>query len=168
MSGAHRPNAAQHAPRHANNRPAVPGPPLNARPLRAALAVGMLIGVIVLAGASESTRGAGADAFQRQQAPSIPPEEPAAPPAAVPAAIARPAGHLPPKAKALPDQPVHVKHPAPVTTPIISGLAANGIPTVALNAYRVAAARVGNTDPSCGIDWSLLAGIGRVESNHGR
>ena len=172
MSGSHRASAAPHAPRHANNRPAVPGPPLNARPLPAVLAVGLLIGVIGLAGAGESTRGAGADALH-QQVPSIPPEEAGAPSgpaeaAAAPVAVAGPPRHLPPKAKALPDQPVHVKHPAPVTTPIISGLAANGIPTVALNAYRVAAARVANTDPSCGIDWSLLAGIGRVESNHGR
>ena len=57
---------------------------------------------------------------------------------------------------------------APVDTTVISGLAANGIPSVALNAYRVAAARVDNDDPSCGIDWSLLAGIGREESDHGQ
>ena len=56
----------------------------------------------------------------------------------------------------------------PVAPTVISGLAANGIPNVALNAYRVAAARMASASPSCGIDWSLLAGIGRVESNHGR
>jgi hypothetical protein len=54
------------------------------------------------------------------------------------------------------------------TAETISGLAANGIPTVALNAYRVAAARMASADPGCGIDWALLAGIGRVESDHGR
>jgi membrane-bound lytic murein transglycosylase B len=57
---------------------------------------------------------------------------------------------------------------APVDASVISGLAANGIPTVALNAYRVAAGRLGNADPGCGIDWALLAGIGREESDHGR
>jgi hypothetical protein len=51
---------------------------------------------------------------------------------------------------------------------VISGLAANGIPQVALNAYRVAAARMANVDSYCGIDWALLAGIGREESDHGR
>jgi hypothetical protein len=51
---------------------------------------------------------------------------------------------------------------------VISGLAANGIPKVALNAYRVAAARMAAVAPGCGIDWALLAGIGRVESDHGR
>jgi hypothetical protein len=39
---------------------------------------------------------------------------------------------------------------------------------VALNAYRVAAARIGAALPACHLDWSLLAGIGRVESDHGR
>jgi hypothetical protein len=57
---------------------------------------------------------------------------------------------------------------APVSHGIISGLAANGIPQVALNAYRVAAARMASVEPSCGIGWWLLAGIGRVESDHGR
>jgi len=57
---------------------------------------------------------------------------------------------------------------APATPKVISGLAANGIPSVALNAYRVAATRMANADPSCGIDWALLAGIGREESDHGQ
>ena len=64
--------------------------------------------------------------------------------------------------------PAHVAAPQPMAPTVITGLAANGIPNVALNAYRVAAARMGTAEPSCGIDWSLLAGIGRVESNHGR
>ena len=64
--------------------------------------------------------------------------------------------------------PAQVGDSAPIAPTVISGLAANGIPNVALNAYRVAAARMGSAQPSCGIDWSLLAGIGRVETNHGR
>ena len=64
--------------------------------------------------------------------------------------------------------PTHAKHRAPVSHGVISGLAANGIPQVALNAYRVAAARMANVDSYCGIDWALLAGIGREESDHGR
>jgi hypothetical protein len=65
-------------------------------------------------------------------------------------------------------RPTHVAKAAPVNHGVISGLAANGIPSVALNAYRVGAARMNNADPSCGINWSLLAGIGREESDHGR
>src|SRR6476469_6307951 len=64
--------------------------------------------------------------------------------------------------------PSQIGDQAPIAPTVISGLAANGIPNVALNAYRVAAARMTNSSPDCGIDWSLLAGIGRVESNHGR
>ncbi len=70
--------------------------------------------------------------------------------------------------KVLTRRPIHVKKTAPVTHGVISGLAANGIPSVALNAYRVAAARMGSAAPGCGIDWALLAGIGREESDHGR
>jgi membrane-bound lytic murein transglycosylase B len=68
----------------------------------------------------------------------------------------------------LPAAPAQSGSVQPVVSTAISGLAANGIPNVALNAYRVAALRMNNAMPSCGIDWSLLAGIGRVESNHGR
>lgn len=74
----------------------------------------------------------------------------------------------PPVLRQLPAAPVHADQKAPVTTAVISEMAANGIPAVALNAYRVATARMGNVDPRCGIDWALLAGIGRVESDHGR
>jgi membrane-bound lytic murein transglycosylase B len=74
----------------------------------------------------------------------------------------------PPHAVRLGVAPAHVPQPEPDTSSVITGLAANGIPDVALNAYRVAAARMDSVQPSCGIDWSLLAGIGRVESNHGR
>ena len=65
---------------------------------------------------------------------------------------------------------VPAQAPGPQTAPedVVPGLAANGIPNVALNAYRVAAARMATAKGECGIDWSLLAGIGRVESNHGR
>src|SRR4051794_9680009 len=64
--------------------------------------------------------------------------------------------------------PTQVGDQTPIAPTVITGLAANGIPNVALNAYRVAAARMTNSSPDCGIDWSLLAGIGRIESNHGR
>lgn len=68
----------------------------------------------------------------------------------------------------VPAKPVHVAKPAPHDTAVISALSANGIPATALNAYRVAAARLGHVEPGCGIDWALLAGIGREESDHGR
>lgn len=43
-----------------------------------------------------------------------------------------------------------------------------GIPAPTLRAYRAAAEVLAREAPGCGIDWALLAGIGRVEANHGR
>jgi membrane-bound lytic murein transglycosylase B len=74
----------------------------------------------------------------------------------------------PPGAITLASAPTRAAGPQVAEPAEITGLAANGIPNVALNAYRVAAARMASAKPACGIDWSLLAGIGRVESNHGR
>jgi hypothetical protein len=50
----------------------------------------------------------------------------------------------------------------------VSGLAAAGIPTTALAAYRHAAAVLAVQRPSCHLDWPVIAALGRVESNHGR
>jgi hypothetical protein len=47
-------------------------------------------------------------------------------------------------------------------------LDAQGIPGPALAAYHKAAGVIANADPSCHIDWALVAAIGRVESDHGR
>ena len=41
------------------------------------------------------------------------------------------------------------------------------IPFVALNAYVIAARTLETEAPACGIHWSMLAGIGRIESIHG-
>lgn len=42
------------------------------------------------------------------------------------------------------------------------------MPLIALDAYVKAAEALAEERPSCGIAWWALAGIGRVESNHGR
>ena len=39
---------------------------------------------------------------------------------------------------------------------------------MALAAYRKAAATLAVEDPSCHLSWPLLAGIGKVETDHGR
>jgi hypothetical protein len=51
---------------------------------------------------------------------------------------------------------------------VVTRLDASGIPEVAARAYMQAADRQAVDDPGCGIRWTLLAAIGRVESNHGR
>jgi membrane-bound lytic murein transglycosylase B len=54
------------------------------------------------------------------------------------------------------------------TPPVVVGGTVTDIPAIALSAYRRAAAEQAFIDPSCHVSWSLLAGIGRVESDHGR
>jgi Transglycosylase SLT domain len=54
------------------------------------------------------------------------------------------------------------------STQVIDSLGQSGIPSVAVDAYVRAAGRLATEDPGCGIRWTLLAAIGRVESNHGR
>jgi membrane-bound lytic murein transglycosylase B len=43
----------------------------------------------------------------------------------------------------------------------------SAIPAVALAAYQRAANIIDTANPTCGLDWELLAAIGRVESDHG-
>ena len=62
--------------------------------------------------------------------------------------------------------PPGLSEPGTVLDP--SALAASGIPEVALRAYEAATASLATSDPGCALPWWLLAGIGRVESNHGR
>ena len=50
----------------------------------------------------------------------------------------------------------------------ISSTGSNDVPSAALAAYRRAATTMAKVDPGCQISWTLLAAIGRVESNHGR
>ena len=49
-----------------------------------------------------------------------------------------------------------------------SDLADHDVPQAALTAYKNAAHRMSLDDPGCQLPWTLLAAIGRVESNHGR
>ena len=51
---------------------------------------------------------------------------------------------------------------------LASPLAGDGIPVTALEAYQNAANSANASHPNCHIPWPLLAGIGRVESDHGR
>jgi membrane-bound lytic murein transglycosylase B len=50
----------------------------------------------------------------------------------------------------------------------ISSTGSNDVPDAALRAYKHAAATMAKTDPGCHVSWTMLAAIGRVESNHGR
>ena len=50
----------------------------------------------------------------------------------------------------------------------ISRTGGNDVPEAALHAYKHAEKVMAVADPGCHISWTLLAAIGRVESNHGR
>ena len=50
----------------------------------------------------------------------------------------------------------------------ISAIESYDVPAAAMRAYRSAADELASTMPGCQLPWTLLAGIGRVESDHGR
>ena len=49
-----------------------------------------------------------------------------------------------------------------------SAMSNHNVPRAAERAYRNAARTMASADPACQLPWTLLAGIGRVESDHGR
>jgi membrane-bound lytic murein transglycosylase B len=75
-----------------------------------------------------------------------------------------------------------VEQPANITAPgeiapgvpkgsedeVLQSASTNGIPAAALSAYQRAAQVISTADPSCKLEWPLVAAIGRVESDHGR
>jgi len=50
----------------------------------------------------------------------------------------------------------------------LSSLSINGIPAASLLAYRRAETLLDKADSPCKLPWTLIAAVGRVESNHGR
>ncbi len=134
-------------------------------------------GLVCLAGASVTAHRVGAapvapssSPFSSSAAPSWTPSStwPSGP---VPIGGGAPTTGVPTVAPFFP--PPTGVYPPPSTAPLPAGpavtsLAADGIPTVALDAYRRAAAESVTRYPGCGLPWPLLAAIGRVESDHGR
>jgi membrane-bound lytic murein transglycosylase B len=51
---------------------------------------------------------------------------------------------------------------------VVVGGSVSDIPAIAVTAYQQAAAAANRSTPACDIPWTLIAGIGRVESDHGR
>lgn len=58
----------------------------------------------------------------------------------------------------------------PAARPVVAGVFPSvfGIPVTVFNAYLRAADSLAVSDPGCGLTWPVLAGIGRVESDHAR
>ncbi|MFI5718578.1 lytic transglycosylase domain-containing protein [Nocardia sp. NPDC051750] len=104
-------------------------------------------------GAADETVGAAADdpaVSGVDEAADTQPERPRTPPPAPPFVPLKEAKQAP---------------PPPAVVPV----AATGvldIPAVAVSAYRSSAEVLGAENPACGLPWTLLAGIGRIESGH--
>ncbi|WP_326948722.1 lytic transglycosylase domain-containing protein [Amycolatopsis sp. NBC_01307] len=93
-------------------------------------------------------------------------DEPA--PAGTPALPVLPVVPVLPQQNAIPVVPPIAALPDGSLQPVVPALASAGIPAVALQAYQRAAALLAGADPGCGLSWTVLAAIGRVETNHGR
>ncbi|MDL9936843.1 lytic murein transglycosylase [Gordonia sp. ABSL1-1] len=70
----------------------------------------------------------------------------------------------PPAARTPAPTPAPAPAPAPVIRP--ASVTTGAVPASNYDAYEKAAKIMARTTPRCGIDWKLIAGIGRVESHH--
>jgi membrane-bound lytic murein transglycosylase B len=85
-------------------------------------------------------------------------------PQAVPPVLAPP-----PRSGRSTERTARMQRPADVYAGWASRLSGKvDIPAVALQAYAYAQVETARTTPRCKLSWTLLAGIGKIESNHGR
>src|SRR6266700_1981349 len=155
---------ARHRPAHADPWPRMPHWTLRAQQILVTAIA--LAGVALLAGAGVH-RAHRADAAPATPATSSSSDSGVAP--GQPLGLGLPTTTTTPPIAAPFVPPVSGAPSAPPATgPVVSGLAADGIPVVALDAYSKAAAESAVRYPGCGLPWPLLAAIGRVESDHGR
>jgi membrane-bound lytic murein transglycosylase B len=160
----------QHVPAHADPANALVRlhmPVWTSRKRRLAIASVVVASALSLGGAGVTAHRVGAESERTASSAS----SSAGPNSGVPfaaGAASDPSSPMPPTSS--PGGPNRTPQPTPAVPSVPSApqLAADGIPAVALDAYRKAAARVAATYPGCGLPWPLLAAIGRVESDHGR
>ncbi|UPW13076.1 lytic murein transglycosylase [Gordonia amicalis] len=69
-----------------------------------------------------------------------------------------------PRRESPPGRPVPKPAPAPVIRP--ASVTSGAVPATNYDAYKRAATTIADTSPRCGIDWKVIAGIGKVESHH--
>ncbi|MDL9937072.1 lytic murein transglycosylase [Gordonia sp. ABSL1-1] len=116
----------------------------------------VLVGALVLGTATSSAHGDGL-----QSASTADPAHPVVLAEVVAAEPASLVGFAPPP-------PTNVAAPVLPQFRVAGDLPSGplGIPGVVLQAYKLAANRVGAESPQCKLPWFLLAGIGRIESGH--
>ena len=140
---------------------ALDSPLASARRVHVVQAVCALVGIVVLASATSGGRSA---ASTPVAAEPIPPAAIGLPTTAPPDPLALPTTSATHRALTA-SRHAATRRPTAVA---VSALAGDGIPVIALHAYKHAAAAADKANPRCGIIWPLLAAIGRVESDHGR
>jgi hypothetical protein len=118
-----------------------------------AVSVAGVLGVALVCGTAAASTGVTA---APRPAPVVTPQDPGV------IVEAAPAAYLikPPEGGAA---PVSAVQPAALLN-LPSGPL--GIPGIVLQAYKMAAGRLAAEQPQCGLPWFLLAGIGKIESNH--
>ncbi|MCH5643660.1 MULTISPECIES: lytic transglycosylase domain-containing protein [unclassified Gordonia (in: high G+C Gram-positive bacteria)] len=113
----------------------------------------VLVGAMVLGTATSSAHGGVTAVAAEEQTPVVVAAVVASEPVTV-------LGFAPPPPKAAAALTPQLR----IATDLPSGPL--GIPGVVLQAYKLAANRLGAESPQCKLPWFLLAGIGRIESNH--
>jgi membrane-bound lytic murein transglycosylase B len=140
-------------------------------------AVALISGGVVLSASAAPTADIHAGAASSSKPAVVVPDVAMTMPASshILADLLQPAGSLaPPEASAAPAVPTAKPLVSMLPAGVVAGsssmvtLDSSGIPVRALQGYRKAATLINSADPSCHIDWALLAAIGRVESDHGR
>jgi len=141
--------------------------PDSARPHRRGLGLLVRLGVVVLV---LLVAGGGVLLLKATTAPHERPPSAEVPAEQVPAADVQPGAVAPAAARQA--KPQAKPQPAPGEDPLrtwaqrLSG--ATDVPARALMAYGNAELAMTEADPACHLSWATLAGIGRIESDHGR
>ncbi|MDR1634025.1 MAG: hypothetical protein LBS27_03700 [Bifidobacteriaceae bacterium] len=126
------------------------------------LGAGALVAAALVPSGGAGPASAGS-VSQTASAPASPPTSPAASPSAsTPESARTPVATSPAAAEDIPI--AELADPAWVARVAAAG----AIPERALAAYAGAELEVARTNPTCGLGWNTLAGIGLVESEHGK
>lgn len=120
------------------------------RPWRTAVAATAILVPLVLTGDATAKWSGGVVETTRLSAPSALSDNPLGATGTLPESL----------------RPADVQPAQPSDSGQVTG--SRGIPGAALAAYRTAERSLARTTPRCGLDWPLLAAIGRIESGHAR
>ncbi len=126
---------------------------------------GVMLGLSALAlTASVSAAGIGTSAADQSPEPELPAAAPDTAELSAAENVAQEAPRIP--ALEVGATPLGARRPVSLDGPRAAGTGA--LPGPAAYAYTFASSALEEAEPGCGLRWSLLAAIGRIESDHGR